>query len=177
MDDPQRADEATVVAFMAAVRGPELGPGMAAVAEVNRLCELEDYEEITVPSFDVDGELVAYASPEATYALTKSFLQAATASIVIGIYDFTSGPLKDFLLQAMQRGVKVTLMLDLDGRDGETPLFEELKTFGCKARARAVLRERTCTLLLLVPRESHRHRRHLDVGPERQLLGQQHPGQ
>jgi phosphatidylserine/phosphatidylglycerophosphate/cardiolipin synthase-like enzyme len=37
------------------------------------------------------------------------------------------------LLQAMQRGVKVTLMLDLDGRTGETPLFEELKTFGCEA--------------------------------------------
>ena len=37
----------------------ELEPGLAAEAEVNRLCELEDYEEITVPSFDVDGEMVA----------------------------------------------------------------------------------------------------------------------
>ena len=41
------------------------------------------------------------ASPEATFALTKAFLQAATTSIVIGIYDFTSGPVKDLLLQAM----------------------------------------------------------------------------
>jgi phosphatidylserine/phosphatidylglycerophosphate/cardiolipin synthase-like enzyme len=135
MDDLPRADEATVAAFMAAIHAPEpeadAEPGITAL--VNRQCELEDYEEITVPSFDVDGEMVAYASPEATFALTKAFLQAASASIVIGIYDFTSGPLKNFLLQAMQRGVKVTLMLDLDGRAGETPLFEELKTFGCEA--------------------------------------------
>jgi len=128
-----RADEATVAAFMAAVRGPEAEPGLAAAFGVNRSCALEDYDEIAVPSFDVDGEFVAYASPEATYALTKAFLQAATASIVIGIYDFTAGYMKELLLQAMRRGVKVTLMLDLDGREGETPLFEELKTFGCKA--------------------------------------------
>src|SRR5215211_8125212 len=104
MDDLPRADEATVAAFMVAIRAPEpdadAEPGITAL--VNRLCELEDYEEIAVPSFDVDGEMVAYASPEATFALTKEFLQAATASIVIGIYDFTSGPLKTFLLQAMQ---------------------------------------------------------------------------
>src|SRR5829696_9446999 len=128
-----RADEATVAAFMAAVRGPEAEPGLAAAFGVNRSCALEDYDEIAVPSFDVDGEFVAYASPEATYALTKAFLQVATASILIGIYDFTAGYVKELLLQAMQRGVKVTLMLDLDGRTGETELFEDLEELGCEA--------------------------------------------
>src|SRR5829696_3181095 len=78
-----RADEATIAAFMAAIRAPEPEAETGITALVNRLCELEDYEEITVPSFEVDGEFVAYASPEATYAVTKAFLQAAKASIVI----------------------------------------------------------------------------------------------
>jgi phosphatidylserine/phosphatidylglycerophosphate/cardiolipin synthase-like enzyme len=129
MLDLPRADDAMVAAFVAAVRDEELDPTL----RVNRNCILRDYDAITAPSFMVDGEFVAYASPDSTYALTKSLLQAATESILIGIYDFTAGHMKELLLQAMQRGVKVALMLDLDGRTGETPLFEELERFGCEA--------------------------------------------
>jgi phosphatidylserine/phosphatidylglycerophosphate/cardiolipin synthase-like enzyme len=132
MADLPQADAATVAAFMAAVRGSAADPGLAAAAG-GFFCDLEDYDPISAPSFDDSGEFVAYASPEATYAVTKAFLQAATASIVIGIYDFDVDYIKDLLLQAMQRGVAVTLKLDLNGRTGERPIFDELRTFGCEA--------------------------------------------
>src|SRR5215207_8894040 len=122
------ADPAAVAAFQAAISGAATD----AAALANRFCPLRDYEEILVPSFDIDGEFVAYASPESTYAVTKAFMQAARESILIGIYDFSAGYMKELLLQAMQRGVKVTLMLDLVG-DNEAEIFEELRRFGCEA--------------------------------------------
>ncbi len=100
---------------------------------VNRRCRLRDYQEIEVPSFNLTGDFIAYASPDSTYAVTKRLMDAAQKSIVIGIYDFTAGYMKDILLNALQRGVKISLMLDLDGVKGELPIFEELARFGVKA--------------------------------------------
>jgi phosphatidylserine/phosphatidylglycerophosphate/cardiolipin synthase-like enzyme len=101
--------------------------------EVARGCTLEPYERIRVPDVEVSDEIIAYASPDSTYTVTKRFLDAATKSIVIGIYDFTAIYIQNLLLEAMQRGVKVSLMLDLDGRTGEQPMFDKLERFGAKA--------------------------------------------
>jgi phosphatidylserine/phosphatidylglycerophosphate/cardiolipin synthase-like enzyme len=99
----------------------------------NRSCELTEYERIKkVPTFNISGEFIAYASPDSTYAVTKRLLDAAKKSILIGIYDFTAGYMKDILLNAMQRGVKVSLMLDLDGVKGESDIYDELERFGSK---------------------------------------------
>jgi len=99
---------------------------------VPRNCRLKDYRKLKeVPSVNVTSEMIAYASPDSTYAVTKRLLDAAEDEIVIGIYDFSADYVKDILLNAMQRGVKVTLMLDIDS-DEERELFEELGKFGCK---------------------------------------------
>src|SRR5262245_27681649 len=85
---------------------------------VNRGCKLLDYSKKAIKKigpFDISEEMIAYASPDSTYAVTKRLMDAAKKSIRIGIYDFTAGYMKDILLNAMHRGVKVTLMLDLDG--------------------------------------------------------------
>ena len=103
---------------------------------VGRGCKLADQEPIKlarIPSFRLRGALVAYASPDSTYAVTRRLLDAARKSILIGIYDFTADYMKEILLQALRRGVKVALMLDLDGVAGELPIFDELKKFGCTA--------------------------------------------
>ena len=55
-----RADDATVTAFVAAVRDETPDPALL----VNRNCTLRDYSAITAPSFSVDGEFVAYSSPD-----------------------------------------------------------------------------------------------------------------
>ena len=78
----------------------------------------------------IKSEFIAYASPESTYAVTARLLNAAQKSIQIGIYDFTAQYVKELLFKAMRRGVKVTLMLDLDGRAGEQPLFDDLAKHG-----------------------------------------------
>jgi phosphatidylserine/phosphatidylglycerophosphate/cardiolipin synthase-like enzyme len=97
---------------------------------VGRNCRLEHYDKIDVPDA-TSKEMIAYASPDSAFAVTKCFLDSAKKSILIGIYDFTAGYIKEMLLKAMRRGVKVTLMLDLDGRTGETELFRDLVKHGC----------------------------------------------
>jgi phosphatidylserine/phosphatidylglycerophosphate/cardiolipin synthase-like enzyme len=100
---------------------------------VSRSCDLSEYKKKPVKSFKIASDFIAFASPDSTYAVTKRLLDAAKNSILIGIYDFTAGYIKDILLNAMQRGVKVSLMLDLDGVKGELPIFKELEKFGCEA--------------------------------------------
>ncbi len=98
--------------------------------EAFRGCTLEPYKKIKVPSFEVAEEIIAYASPDSTYAVTKRLLDGATSSILIGIYDFTAEYMKNLLLNALSRGVKVTLMLDVETTGGEDQLFQELIDMG-----------------------------------------------
>ncbi len=60
----------------------------------------------------ISGERIAYASPEATYQVLRKRLEAAEHSILIGVYDFSSPPVKDLLLSAMKRGVRVSLLVN-----------------------------------------------------------------
>ena len=108
--------------------------GLGALEAVPRGCKLLDYSPNRIKNIkpvDTSGEFIAYASPDSTYAVTKKLMDAAKKSIQIGIYDFTADYMKEILLNARQRGVKVTLMLDVDG-DTEQELLDELKKFGCK---------------------------------------------
>lgn len=112
---------ATPEALAAAMAVPELVP---------RRCKLKPYSKLkSVPAISVEDEIVAYASPDSTFAVTKALLDGAQKSILIGIYDFSSDPIKQLLLKAMRRGVKVKLMLDVDSKD-ERALFDDLSQFG-----------------------------------------------
>jgi phosphatidylserine/phosphatidylglycerophosphate/cardiolipin synthase-like enzyme len=102
----------------------------ATLEMVPRNCKLEEYDNVNVPAFTVNGQIIAYASPDSTFAVTKEFLDAAANSILIGIYDFTAGYVSDLLKDAMARGVKVTLMLDTDHVKGEDELFASLADNG-----------------------------------------------
>lgn len=95
-----------------------------------RGCQLQPYTSIKVPPIDVNEEIIAYASPDSTYAVTKRLFDAAKKSIRIGIYDFTAQYMKTLLLNAMSRGVKVTLLLDVETANGERALFQELIDMG-----------------------------------------------
>lgn len=99
---------------------------------VGRNCALEEYRKIEVRSVAVTGECIAFASPDSTYAVTKRLFDQAQRSILVGIYDFTAGYIKELLLKSMRKGVKASLMLDLDGRTGETALFRDLVRRGCE---------------------------------------------
>lgn len=95
-------------------------------------CEKLPYSKIEqIKSFNVSGQFIAYASPDSTYAVTKKLFNEAKEEILIGIYDFGAHYIKELLLNAMERNVKVTLMLDLDSKK-EKEIFDELKRFGCK---------------------------------------------
>lgn len=99
---------------------------------VGRGCRLKDYSPRRIRNikpFAIKGEVIAYASPDSTYAVTRRLMDAARKSIRIGIYDFTADYMKEILLNAMQRGVKVTLMLDIDNK-AEQALVDELAKFG-----------------------------------------------
>ena len=96
---------------------------------VPRNCHLGTYHPVEVPDVDVNDEIIAYCSPDSTYAVTKRLLDGAKKSIVIGIYDFTAAYMKELLLDALRRGVKIKLMLDIDSKDEQT-LFDDLNDSG-----------------------------------------------
>lgn len=108
-------------------------PDSSVLELVERGCKLASYQKLkNVPTFQVTGDIIAYSSPDSTYAVTRRLLDAARKEILIGIYDFSADYMKEILLHAMQRGVKVSLMLDIDSQPEQT-LFEELKKFGCNS--------------------------------------------
>src|SRR5690349_21680300 len=98
---------------------------------VGRTCRLTPYHSPGDPSpIHITTELVAYASPDSTWAVTKRLLDGAQHSILVGIYDFKADYVLQTLKDALGRGVTVTMMLDLDGRTGEREQFDELATAG-----------------------------------------------
>jgi phosphatidylserine/phosphatidylglycerophosphate/cardiolipin synthase-like enzyme len=96
---------------------------------VGRNCRLEEYDKVKVPAVDVNQEIVAYCSPDSTYAVTKRLFDDAKKSILIGIYDFSADYMTELLLGALKRGVKIKLMLDIDSKD-EQEVFDELNDAG-----------------------------------------------
>lgn len=117
-DGPELVGKANAVAAVVGV--PEIVP---------RNCHLDGYDPVNVPPFKANGQIIAYASPDSTFAVTKRLIDGAKKSILIGIYDFTADHVKQLVLKAMQRGVKVELMLDIDGK-AEVDLFNDLEQFG-----------------------------------------------
>jgi phosphatidylserine/phosphatidylglycerophosphate/cardiolipin synthase-like enzyme len=96
---------------------------------VSRSCSLEEYEPVEVPSVDVSDEIIAYTSPDSTYAVTRRLMDGARKSILIGIYDFSAPHVTELLSAALARGVSIKLMLDIDSK-GERKLFDELIDMG-----------------------------------------------
>lgn len=96
---------------------------------VGRTCRLEAYNKVPVPPIDVGQEIVAYCSPDSTYAVTKRLFDNAKKSILIGIYDFSAEYMKELVLDALKRGVKIKLMLDIDNTN-EQDLFDDLNDSG-----------------------------------------------
>ncbi len=105
------------------------GEAPTAARTVNRLCELDTYEKKSIPEVTVRGDIIAYASPDSTYAVTKKLFDAAKKSILIGIYDFSAPHVRQLVLDAIARGVAVSLMLDIDSEE-ESRLFDELVDMG-----------------------------------------------
>ncbi|HVL19778.1 MAG TPA: phospholipase D-like domain-containing protein [Amaricoccus sp.] len=112
----------------AGTRSIDARPG-AVPRMVPRSCELQDYAAVEVPGFQVNGRLIAYASPDSTFAVTKRLIDAARESILIGIYDFSAPYIEEMILAAMTRGVAVTLMLDIDSKK-ESDLLKRLMEMG-----------------------------------------------
>lgn len=110
----------------AAAFAPELAP---------RNCTLHPpYRKRKVREYKVSSDIIAYASPDSSFAVTKRLFDAARKSILIGIYDFSADHIKQLVLAAMRRNVKVQLMLDIDGKT-EQVLFRELRRFGANCVA------------------------------------------
>jgi phosphatidylserine/phosphatidylglycerophosphate/cardiolipin synthase-like enzyme len=99
---------------------------------VNRMCKCQAYVAAAVPKSKVDKTIVAFASPDSTWVVTRRLIREATKSILVGTYDFTATYVSDLLAQAVGRGVMVELMLDLDGRSGELPVYDNLAAAGVK---------------------------------------------
>ena len=119
---------------------------------VGRNCRLGDYDKRDIPKvrLNTGTEIIAYASPDLTYAVTKKILDAATHSILIGIYDFSAGHVREVLLAAMARGVKVSF--DAGYRQqARTRILRRSGRNGGKRRVGAILRQQRSPAVLLIP--------------------------
>jgi phosphatidylserine/phosphatidylglycerophosphate/cardiolipin synthase-like enzyme len=96
---------------------------------VGRNCHLQPYTPRDIPSIRISSDVIAYASPDSTFAVTKELFDKAKKSILIGIYDFSAPYMRQLLLDAMARKVSVTLMLDVDSADEQT-LLDDLIQMG-----------------------------------------------
>jgi hypothetical protein len=100
----RKQQNATIEALSDGTRSGELD---VTLEMVPRNCHLAPvYHKVTVPTFNVSGELTAYASPDSTFAVTKRLLDSARKSIVIGTYDFTATYVATLLEDAMARASK-----------------------------------------------------------------------
>lgn len=96
---------------------------------VPRNCTLEEYTPIQVPDYSISGRIRSYASPDSTFAITQKMFEQASESILIGIYDFSAEHMLVSVKDAIDRGVKLALMLDIDS-DKENEVFKKLKRYG-----------------------------------------------
>ncbi|MBZ5534204.1 MAG: hypothetical protein LAO20_22490 [Acidobacteriia bacterium] len=100
---------------------------------VPRNCRLAPpYHKVSIPKFSIQDEIIAYASPDSTFAVTKKLIDSAKKTILIGIYDFTATYVATLLKDAIARGVKVTLMLDTDHVSDEDAIFTNLADLGAQ---------------------------------------------
>ena len=117
---------------VARLRGGARRVALSPSAElVPRNCTLRPYTKRVVRGVEVGDQIIAYASPDSIFAVTKRLLDAARRSILIGIYDFTADHVKQLVLGAMRRGVKVELMLDIDGT-GRAGALRRARAFGAR---------------------------------------------
>ncbi len=131
MQDTNPTGETPVTPDVSAVAALAPGDGPGEVAAVTAAATL-DYpelpQEVLAPR-QISGQIIAYASPDSTYAVTRRLIDGARHSVVIGIYDFSAGYMRDLLKRAMRRGVRVSLMLDTNSGN-ERRLLEDLKRLG-----------------------------------------------
>lgn len=108
---------------------PELLQDGEAEFEVQALSPYPRLPNNLLKARSITGRLVAYASPDSTFAVTSKLLDAAKRTIVIGIYDFSAGYIQEEIKRALKRGVSVTLMLDTNS-DEEEELLQQFARLG-----------------------------------------------
>lgn len=64
------------------------------------------------PSFQVEGNITAYSTPDTTFPTLADLLDSAVTSIDVNVYIAEAAGLADHLTEAAARGVKVRLLLD-----------------------------------------------------------------
>lgn len=116
--------------FFAVTDRQKSAPSLDSISfEANRSCKLSEYKNYKVPSFEISGRIVTYASPDSTFHVTKKFFAKAKESILIGIYDFTAEHVYSCIVAAIDRGVHVSVMLDLEN-EKEAAMWKKLKRYG-----------------------------------------------
>ena len=133
---------ATPEAVAAAIAVPELLP---------RSCKLKPYTKLkSVPAISVEDEIVAYASPDSTFAVTKAFLDGAQKSILDRHLRFLLRPHQAIAAEgdAPGRESQAHARYRQQGRAGAVRRPGEIRR---DLRRGAILRQQAGTLLLLLP--------------------------
>jgi len=63
-------------------------------------------------AFSISGMATAFVSPDCSFAILQHEIANASSSLFINVYEFTNPELMELVLDALNRGVKVQLLLD-----------------------------------------------------------------
>jgi len=105
LESGRRLDTNTAADWIGDARDPELGTSVAYPG-----WDRERF--LDTARCEATAEVTAFVSPDNSFAGVRDFLRAATASLEIETYLFTHAGLADELVAAMERGVRVTMLLD-----------------------------------------------------------------
>jgi phosphatidylserine/phosphatidylglycerophosphate/cardiolipin synthase-like enzyme len=109
LDDPKSENQKALQRH--AIEQPELAKALAAHAKKPQITYAPPPNHPLVP-IQTTTTITAHASPDAGFATLSAFLQGTKQSLVIGMYDFTSGPILS-LFKGVLGGQK-TLQMVLD---------------------------------------------------------------
>jgi len=68
--------------------------------------------DFPLETFSSNGPITAFVSPDSSFASISSAIDTAQKSIWLNLYQFTSEPLCDYLVDAMERGVDLWMLLE-----------------------------------------------------------------
>ncbi len=127
-------DEATITATSAGTYGPDTntaidwlagatdsaggwnywqGPGSSSATPMsNRLYRAGQMQSLPLPTWEFDGTVTAFMAPDNAYNTIAALFDSATTSIDLNMYEFQLVDLAEVLVQALQRGVAVRVLLE-----------------------------------------------------------------
>lgn len=109
LDDPKSATQQALQQH--AIQQPEVAKALSAKQKKPQLPYVPASNEPLIP-LQTTTTITAHASPDAGFATLSKFIQATKKSLIVGMYDFTSGPILSLFKNVLSGQKTLQMVLD-----------------------------------------------------------------